>query len=110
VNRDVQRSQLKELLSTVLEGNHKIAYIQGMHDICSVLLLSVGARAGIWVMLALAETHLKDYVRNSLDSTMSVLQGLFPLIGKFDQDLELFFYKANVEKIFFFPILLRYCF
>jgi hypothetical protein len=92
----MQRRNLKSMMLTVLEANCKVSYIQGMHDICSVLLLCLGEKKAVWVMLALVETHLKDYFRSSLETLLSVLNALFPLIGEFDFELYQFFIKSNV--------------
>ncbi len=85
------------MMVTVLEANYKVSYIQGMHDICSVLLLCLGEKKAVWIMLALVETHLKDYFRSSLETLLSVLNALFPLIGEFDFELYQFFIKSNVS-------------
>ena len=50
-----------------------------MHDVASVLLLTVGEVIGFKVLSGLVSRHLRDYTRSNLDAVMQSQQ-LIPLL------------------------------
>lgn len=77
---EAQRAELKELLNGVCGANAgQVHYYQGLHDVASVLLLTLGQRAAFVALERLARTHLREYVRSDLSASLVRLE-LLPVL------------------------------
>eukprot|EP00793_Prasinoderma_coloniale_P002349 PRCOL_00002857-RA len=77
---EAQRAELKELLNGVCGANAgEVHYYQGLHDVASVLLLTLGQRAAFVALERLARTHLREYVRSDLSASLVRLE-LLPVL------------------------------
>ena len=79
--RDEARQQLSRLLTASVCSHPPgcVYYYQGLHDVASVLLLTLGQRLGFNLLRVLVVGHLRDSTRESLDPVMEVL-GLMGLV------------------------------
>lgn len=57
--RDLLRAELTEMIDYVFTHNPQLHYIQGYHDICSVMLLVCGKRLGILLTERLSLLHIR---------------------------------------------------
>eukprot|EP00803_Ostreobium_quekettii_P011044 evm.model.scf_763.6 EVM.evm.TU.scf_763.6 scf_763:49464-53228(+) len=86
--RQEKREALMRLLNAVV--NHSagdVRYYQGLHDIASVLLLTVGERLAFPILCRLATCHLRDCTRPTLEPVAELLQLQVPILDMTDRPL-----------------------
>jgi hypothetical protein len=76
-------SKLVGHLSPTLRG----CVMQGLHEIAAVLLLQVGQNISYHLLVSLAQNHLRDSTRQSLDAVIESLQLLYSILGLADPQL-----------------------
>jgi hypothetical protein len=96
--RDDLRGALARILHTMFAKNPELHYIQGYHDICTVVLLVFYDEAQAYqVMRRLSWLHIRDALRDSLSSVVAALDLIFVLLGRVDPEVAQFLAKANVR-------------
>jgi hypothetical protein len=112
--RSTYRQALASMILHILKTDSTVFYIQGMHDVCSVVLLICGEHLGADMILAMTKTHLRylvicrvgtygvcsDFYRDTITVVMAGLNLLFPLIGRANTDLQSFLVKSNVDILY----------
>uniref|UniRef100_A0A061RHK5 Tbc1 domain family member 20-like isoform x1 n=1 Tax=Tetraselmis sp. GSL018 TaxID=582737 RepID=A0A061RHK5_9CHLO len=95
------RAALKRLLNTVICAHEGTYYYQGLHDIASVLLLTLGEELSLAALGKLTRTHLFDFTRPTLEPVKDILSLLYPLLRMHDRELHAFLLgcedRHNVE-------------
>jgi len=94
------QDEMVEVICRVLVAQPELHYYQGYHDICVTFLLVVGEDMTFAVMEKLSQNHLRDFMDKTMDKTNSMLNYLYPVIGKASPDLRAYMDKAEVGTIF----------
>ena len=84
-----RRAELKTLLNGVVGANPGVVhYYQGLHDVASVLLLTLGLEAAFGALEALALTRLREFVKSDLSASLERLELLPPLLRRAAPELQ----------------------
>lgn len=94
------RNQLRDLLNGVLNKDEELHYVQGLHDIFSVILFECGEKLAYPIALELCRGKIKEFTRDSLQVTIMALDLLFPLVRKLDEKVEKFLVNSSVRPFF----------
>eukprot|EP00803_Ostreobium_quekettii_P009519 evm.model.scf_2609.1 EVM.evm.TU.scf_2609.1 scf_2609:18306-20930(+) len=86
--RQEKRDALMRLLNAVVNYSAgDVRYYQGLHDIASVLLLTVGERLAFPLLHRLSTSHLRDCTRPTLEPVAELLQLQVPILDMADRQL-----------------------
>jgi len=88
LQRQRQRIKLERVLNAVVnfhEGN--VHYYQGLHDIASVLLLTLGESLAFAVLCELTTIRLRDCTQSTLEPVAELLKLQIPILRKLDPSL-----------------------
>ena len=96
-----KRLQLQRLLNAVV-GRHPgtVFYYQGLHDVASVLLLTLGEQAAFGVLEQLCLRQLRDCTASTLQPVSRLLELLFPLLALADPALHAFLARSGLLPFF----------
>lgn len=101
---EIQRSSLQDqlisLIMRILIKNPDFFYYQGFHDIAITFLLVLGEEMAFHVVNNVCQTHLKDFMRQSMDRTSELLEIIPLLIEREDPALGHFLSQSGVGTIF----------
>lgn len=78
--RALKRLALRRVLLRALRYQDDVWYYQGLHDVASVLLFTLGEAGGAAVLSQLVVTHLRDATRPDLLAATQTLGLLYPLL------------------------------
>ena len=95
-----KEKQLTDLIMRILIENPKFHYYQGYHDICITFLLQLGEEKAFHVVNKVSNTHLSQFMEESMASTQLLLEIIPVLIEKEDKSLAKYLEKADVGTIF----------
>uniref|UniRef100_A0A1D2A759 Rab-GAP TBC domain-containing protein n=2 Tax=Auxenochlorella protothecoides TaxID=3075 RepID=A0A1D2A759_AUXPR len=85
--RALKRLALRRVLLRALRYQDDVWYYQGLHDVASVLLFTLGEAGGAAVLSQLVVTHLRDATRPDLLAATQTLGLLYPLLRAADPQL-----------------------
>lgn len=101
VQRDEKRAALKRLLTAVVtRSGGAVHYYQGLHDIASVLLMTVGEAMGYRLLVHLTGCQLRDCTRPSLDAVLEQLPMIVYILKQADAELAQYILKAGILPYF----------
>lgn len=87
-DRHEKREALKRIINATVAGNAgELHYYQGLHDVAAVLLFVCGEYAAYRLLSKLAESHLRDCTRPTLEPAVEVLSMLYPILRVADPEL-----------------------
>ncbi|KAL3140084.1 hypothetical protein ABBQ38_004364 [Trebouxia sp. C0009 RCD-2024] len=99
--RLAKRKDLRFVLdATVCSQDGTIFYYQGLHDIASVLLLTMGDKAAYETLTHLSLCQLRDCTRSTLDAVLELLNLLMPILKKADVEVHDQLAAAQVPPFF----------
>ena len=89
-------------LETIINGvvcTHpgRVHYVQGLHDVAAVLMLTCGERAACPMLDRLLAGNLRDCVQATLEPVMATLRLLPPLLERADPEMHAFLRRASQE-------------
>eukprot|EP00873_Tetraselmis_striata_P042031 jgi/Tetstr1/462295/TSEL_007313.t1 len=93
--RDGKRESLKRLLNGAVCSQEGVYYYQGLHDIASVLLLTLGEELAYAALRTLTTAHLRDFTRPNLEPVNEILRLLRPLLYMHDRELYRFIERCE---------------
>ena len=100
-HRSVRRAQLARIIHTIFSLHSDLHYIQGYHDIVAVLLLTLDDE---YVTYQAAEhlslMHIRDSLHPTLDTVVSSLSLIFPLLRLQDESLWRLVTDSGVQSFF----------
>ena len=100
-HRAVKRAQLARIIHTIFSVHGDLHYIQGYHDIVAVLLLTLDDE---YVAYQAAEhlslMHIRDSLHPTLDTVVSSLSLIFPLLRLADEALWQLLADSGVQSFF----------
>ena len=100
-HRAARRAQLARLIHSVFSLHPQLHYIQGYHDIASVLLLVLDDEALAFACLErLSLMHIKDSLQPTLSTVISSLSLVFPLLRLVDPALCALMLGSEVQSFF----------
>eukprot|EP00823_Brevimastigomonas_motovehiculus_P008435 TRINITY_DN7720_c0_g1_i1.p1 TRINITY_DN7720_c0_g1~~TRINITY_DN7720_c0_g1_i1.p1 ORF type:complete len:202 (+),score=25.78 TRINITY_DN7720_c0_g1_i1:124-729(+) len=99
--REEARKQLERIIHTIFSLHPDLHYVQGYHDICSVLYLVCGEHLGFHLAERLSLLHIRDSLRSNLDTVVQLLNLLFPLLSLADPQLHKFMRDSEIQPFFF---------
>lgn len=76
------------------------SFLQGLHEIAGVLLLQVGQNVSYHLLVQLAQGHLRDSTRQSLDAVIESLQLLYSILKAADAELADHIMATGIEPFF----------
>lgn len=92
------RESLARIIHTMFTVHTDLHYIQGYHDVCSVILLVMGdERMAYYLIERMSLLHIRDSLRPSLDTVVQVLNLIFPLIKLVDPDVSAFLDETQIQ-------------
>lgn len=74
--------------------------LQGLHEIAGVLLLQVGQNVSYHLLVQLAQGHLRDSTRQTLDAVIESLQLLYSILKAADSVLADHIMATGIEPFF----------
>lgn len=74
--------------------------MQGLHEIAGVLLLQVGQNVSYHLLAQLAQGHLRDSTRQTLDAVIESLQLLYSILRAADAELADHIIATGIEPFF----------
>ncbi|CEO98180.1 hypothetical protein PBRA_006294 [Plasmodiophora brassicae] len=98
-----ERAKLSRIINRIMSRHAgHLHYIQGYHDICSVVLIACDydERLALAICDRLSRVHLREFLRPSLDVVVEVLNLLFPLLECLDPAVARFLHRANIQSFF----------
>lgn len=95
-----KEKQLTDLIMRILIENPAFHYYQGYHDICITFLLLLGEEKAFHVVNKVSNTHLAQFMEESMNSTQLLLEIIPILVQNEDKQLAKFLAKADVGTIF----------
>ena len=107
-DRPQLQDQLTRLIVRVLAARPGLHYYQGYHDVAITFLLVVGENVGYQIMERLSDTHLKQFMTSNMESTMGLLQLMYPIIRRSSPALHQHLVKAELGTIFALPWLITW--
>lgn len=100
------QDQLTVLILRVIINYPHLKYYQGYHDVAITLLLVCGSRASFPLLcrLSVGETApLSPFMQPTMLPTQHLLNYMLPALGKLDQELAQYVFKAGVGTMFALP-------
>ncbi|KNE63382.1 hypothetical protein AMAG_08516 [Allomyces macrogynus ATCC 38327] len=94
------QTQLYHMVVRVLAQFPFLHYYQGLHDICTVLLLVLGERMGTYAAQVLAVYYLRDAMHESLHPTMAQMRILLPILKNENKAVFELFQEIELEPHF----------
>lgn len=91
------------MIRGVIVKHSDLHYYQGYHDLVSVLALVLTESEGklcFSVAEKLSLMYTRDFMRESFDTLLLVLQLLFPLLKRFDPEVYDFLHESGVQTYF----------
>ena len=107
-DRPQLQDQLTRLIVRVLVARPGLHYYQGYHDVAITFLLVVGETVGYQIMERLSDTHLRQFMTSNMESTMGLLQLMYPIIRRSSPALHQHLVKAELGTIFALPWLITW--
>jgi len=107
-DRPQLQDQLTRLIVRVLVARPGLHYYQGYHDVAITFLLVVGETVGYQIMERLSDTHLRQFMTSNMESTMGLLQLMYPIIRRSSPELHQHMVKAELGTIFALPWLITW--
>jgi hypothetical protein len=99
--KEAKRKELGDIIHTILAIHSNLHYIQGYHDIVSVILLIFEDPYNSYLITErLSLLHIRDYLRPNLDTVIITLNLLFPLIQLMDQEIYSYLISSGVQSFF----------
>jgi len=99
--REFQRAKLKKVMLTLFYRYPDLHYIQGFHDICTIILLICGDECKSYAMIeGLANAHFRESLRPSLDRIVKILDWVLPLVARADPKVGHHLKSANMPSFF----------
>jgi hypothetical protein len=95
-SRAAHQRALERLCHAVFCAHPDLHYIQGFHDVASVLLLVAGEPTAFLAVERMSLTHIRDALRPALSVVMQMLSLIFPLIRAVDGELHAFIEQSGV--------------
>lgn len=95
-----KEKQLTDLIMRSLIENPQFHYYQGLHDIYLTFLLLLGEEKAFHVVNKISNTHLSQFMEETMDSTQLMLEIIPILVEREDQQLGEFLNKVEVGTIF----------
>jgi hypothetical protein len=99
-----QRSSLQDelviLIMRILIHNPSFFYYQGYHDICITYLLILGQEVSFHVVDRISQSHLKEFMQQSMERTSVLLEMIPLLLQQEDPELAAFIENSGVGTIF----------
>eukprot|EP01105_Mastigella_eilhardi_P015347 TRINITY_DN3502_c0_g1_i2.p1 TRINITY_DN3502_c0_g1~~TRINITY_DN3502_c0_g1_i2.p1 ORF type:complete len:244 (-),score=69.74 TRINITY_DN3502_c0_g1_i2:154-885(-) len=88
------------MLNCIFATHPELHYVQGFHDIASVLLVVCGYDVGLAVLDRLVTTHLRAWLSVTMDPIRNILDKLYPLLQRVDPTLVASFRKMELPSFF----------
>lgn len=108
-DRERMRRKLSNVINALLSTNPDLCYYQGLHDIVSVLLVSMHSeRLAYACIAALARSHLRDFMMPNLRTPMAFADLLYPLLARTAPDVHDHITRADVQPYFMIAWLLTW--
>lgn len=98
--RMAMQDQLVDCIMRTLVHHEDLHYYQGFHDIVVTFLLVVGEDVTFALMDKLCRNHLRDFMGKTMEKTTTILNYLYPIIGRASPELRAFMEKAETGTIF----------
>lgn len=95
-----KEKQLTDLIMRILIENPQFHYYQGYHDICITFLLLLGEEKAFHVVNKISNTHLSQFMEETMNSTQLLLEIIPILIEREDKKLCEFLDKIEIGTIF----------
>ena len=100
-HRSVKRAQLARIIHTIFSLHSDLHYIQGYHDIIAVLLLTLSDEYTTYQAAEhLSLMHIRDSLHPTLDTVVSSLSLIFPLLKLVDEPLWQLLIDSGVQSFF----------
>lgn len=100
-HRSVKRAQLGRIIHTIFSVHSDLHYIQGYHDIIAVLLLTLGDEYATYQAAEhLSLMHIRDSLGTTLDTVVSSLSLVFPLLRLVDEGVWGVLVESGVQSFF----------
>ena len=100
-HRAVKRQQLARIIHTIFSVHSDLHYIQGYHDIIAVLLLTLDDEYTTYQAAEhLSLMHIRDSLHPTLDTVVSSLSLIFPLLKLADEPLWQVLMDSGVQSFF----------
>ena len=100
-HRSVKRQQLARIIHTIFSVHSDLHYIQGYHDIIAVLLLTLDDEYTTYQAAEhLSLMHIRDSLHPTLDTVVSSLSLIFPLVKLVDEPLWQVLTDSGVQSFF----------
>lgn len=106
--RLVLMDQLTVLIIRVLMRHPDLYYYQGYHDVAITFLLVTGEDMGFRLVEKLSVTHLRDFMRPTMEKTNYYLTYLYPILENANQPLYECLEKSGVGTVFCLPWLITW--
>jgi len=98
--RGVVERQIVKIIVTVLCQNPHLHYYQGFNDVCAVFHFVGGESFAIAALQQLGKSHLKEFLKPTMEQTSLVLSCLYPLVGYVSSKLKKHLERSEVGTIF----------
>jgi len=95
-----KEKQLTDLIMRILIENPRFYYYQGYHDICITFLLLLGEEKAFHVVNKVSNTHLSQFMEETMNSTQLLLEIIPIVIEREDRELSQFLNRIEVGTIF----------
>ena len=100
-HRSTKRAQLARIIHTIFSVHSDLHYIQGYHDIIAVLLLTLDDEYTTYQAAEhLSLMHIRDSLHPTLDTVVSSLSLIFPLLKLADEPLWQVLTDSGVQSFF----------
>ena len=100
-HRTVKRQQLARVIHSIFSVHPDLHYIQGYHDIVAVLLLTLGDEYLTYQAAEhLSLMHIRDSLHATLDTVVSSLSLIFPLLKLVDEPVWQLLTDSGVQSFF----------
>lgn len=106
--RLVLMDQLTVLIIRVLMRHPDLYYYQGYHDVAITFLLVTGEDMGFRLVEKLSVTHLRDFMRPTMEKTNYYLTYLYPILENANKSLHECLEKSGVGTVFCLPWLITW--
>lgn len=94
------QDELTSLIVRVLIKHPQLHYYQGYHDICVTVLLVLGEELGFALMEKLSTSGLSMFMEPTMESTVEIMNYIFPIVGKLSPKLRDHLEKSEVGSLF----------
>lgn len=97
------QDQLTNLILRVITKYPHLRYYQGYHDVAITFLLVVGEELAFRIMEKLSTNHLRDCMEPTMEKTSHLLNYVFPLIKRLNEQLCDHLEKSDAGTMFCLP-------